>query len=107
MLIEALFSLTNTPLKLAKSEQLQNFADLGTDTVDTSDPDDKGQFRLSRYIVVPHFAGCAPQADLTPVHLLVLLVILLGPLVDQFPGHFASLFLSQKLLDAHSLHGGK
>lgn len=61
-----------------------------------SDPDDKGQFRLSWHIVVSHFAGSAAQTDFTPVHLPVLLVVLLSPLVDQFPGHFASLRSQQK-----------
>lgn len=56
-----------------------------------SDSDDKGQFGLRWHIVVSHFASHTSQADLTPVQLLVLLVVLLGPLVDQFPGHLAGL----------------
>ena len=56
-----------------------------------SDPDDKRQFGFSRHIVVSHFASGTGQADLTPVHLPVLLVVALSPFVDQFPGHFAGL----------------
>lgn len=56
-----------------------------------SDPDDKGQFRLRWHIVVSHFASSAGQTDFTSVHLPVLLVVLLSPLVDQFPDHFAGL----------------
>lgn len=56
-----------------------------------SDPDDKGQFGLSWHIVVSHLASSTAKADLTPVHLPVLLVVLLSPFVDQFPGHFAGL----------------
>lgn len=60
------------------------------------DSDDKSQFGLSWHIVVSHFASSAAQADLTPVHLPVLLVVLLSPLVDQFPGHFAGLRGTQR-----------
>lgn len=56
-----------------------------------SDPDDKGQFGLRWHIKVPHFASHTGQADLTPVHLPVLLVVLLSPLEDQLPSHFADL----------------
>lgn len=56
-----------------------------------SDPDNKGQFGLSWNIKVSHPAGDAAQADLTPVHLPVLLVVLLSPLEDQFPLHFTGL----------------
>ena len=56
-----------------------------------SDSDDKGKLGLSWDIVVSNFAGCTGQANLTPVHLPVLLVILLSPLVDEFSGHFARL----------------
>lgn len=56
-----------------------------------SDPDDKGQFGFSWHIVVSHFTSSTAQADFTPVHLPVLLVVLLSPLVDQFPGHFTCL----------------
>lgn len=56
-----------------------------------SDSDDKGQFGLSWNVEVSHFAGRSCQPDLTPVHLLVLLVVTLGPLEDELPGHFAGL----------------
>lgn len=56
-----------------------------------SDPDDKGQFGFRWHIKVPHFACHTGQADLTPVHLPVLLVVLLCPFEDQLPGHFAGL----------------
>ena len=56
-----------------------------------SDPDDKGQFGLSWHIVVSNFASIATHADLAPVHLPVLCVVLLSPLVDQLPGHFTGL----------------
>lgn len=56
-----------------------------------SDPDDKGQFGFSWHIVVSHFASSTAHADFTPVHLPVLLVVLLSPLVDKFPGHFTCL----------------
>lgn len=60
-----------------------------------SDPDNKGQFGLSWHIVVSNFASIATQADLTPVHLPVLCVVLLSPLVDQLPAHFTGLFVGK------------
>lgn len=56
-----------------------------------SDPDDKGQFGFSWHIVVSHFASSTAHADFTPVHLPVLLVVLLSPLVDKFPGRLTCL----------------
>lgn len=56
-----------------------------------SDPDDKGQFGFSWHVEISHFASGTTQADLTPVHLPVLLVVLLSPLVDQFPLLFTDL----------------
>lgn len=57
-----------------------------------SDSDDKGKFGLGWHIVVSNFAGHATEADFTPVHLPVLLVILLSPFVDQLPGHLSCLW---------------
>lgn len=59
-----------------------------------SDPDDKGQFGFSWHIVVSHFASSTAHADFTPVHLPVLLVVLLSPFVDKFPGHLTCLVKS-------------
>lgn len=56
-----------------------------------SDSDDKSQFGLCWDIKVSHSASDAAQADFTPVHLPVLLVVLLSPLEDQFPFHFTGL----------------
>lgn len=56
-----------------------------------SDSDDKSKFGLCWNIKVPHFTSDAAQADFTPVHLPVLLVVLLSPLEDQFPFRFAGL----------------
>lgn len=67
-----------------------------------SDPDNKGQFGLSWHIEVSHFASSTAEADFTSVHLSVLLVVLLSPLVDQFPGHFAG--LRTYIIYARSVH---
>lgn len=56
-----------------------------------SDSDDKGKFGFSWHIVVSNFASHATEADFTLVHLLVLLVILFSPFVDQLPGHLSCL----------------
>lgn len=57
-----------------------------------SDSDDKGKFGLGWHIEVSNFASHATEADFTPVHLPVLLVILLSPFVDQLPGHLSCLW---------------
>lgn len=61
-----------------------------------SDSDDKGKFGLGWHIVVSNFAGHATEADFTPVHLSVLLVILLSPFVDQLPGHLSCLWQTKR-----------
>lgn len=61
-----------------------------------SDSDDKGKFGLGWNIVVSNFAGHATEADFTPVHLPVLLVVLLSPFVDQLPGHLSCLWQAKE-----------
>ena len=56
-----------------------------------SDPEDEGQLGLGGDVEVPHFVDGTGLADFTSVQSPVLPVVRLGPLVDELPGHLASL----------------
>jgi len=70
---------------LTQTQQLQDLADPGADTVDTTDSYDEAQFGLVRYVEVVVFPGDALQSDGVTLLSLVLLDVLLGALENNLP----------------------
>jgi hypothetical protein len=72
----------NTVVDLSKTEELQNFFDLGSDLVDTTDTHDKGQFWLRGHMVVSRFPGLAFEPKVITLLITVFFDVLLSTFED-------------------------
>ena len=72
----------DTVVDLTQTEDLENLAGLGGDSVDTADADEEGELVLGSDVEVSVGLSLALEADLLPLELAVLLDVLLGALVD-------------------------
>lgn len=67
---------------LEETEELESLALLGVDFVDTLDPDNEGEFRLSRDVVLAFLFGDASEADLFTLGIAVFFDVGFGALKD-------------------------
>ena len=86
---------------LTEVEKPQHLLDLWAHATDISDPDDKCQFGLCRYIEVAGFSCHPHYSNLSSVHLPIFLVIVLSFFIDKLPPcrskHLLGILLSQAL----------
>merc|ERR1719362_2179374 len=83
MLMVALFNLMNTPLLIClRRKSCKTFFDLGSDLVDTTDTHDKGQFWLSRHMVVSRFPGLTFEPKVITLLITVFFDVLLCTFED-------------------------
>ncbi len=73
----------DTVVDLEKTEELQNLAGLGGDVVDTTETDNKDNFRLAGNVEVTLGLGGTAETDLLTLSSAVLLGVLLGTLEDH------------------------
>ena len=71
----------DTIVDLTQTEDLENLAGLGGDSVDTTDADEEGELVLGGDVEVSVGLSLTLEADLLPLELAVLLDVLLGALV--------------------------
>merc|ERR1719340_605687 len=72
----------NTIVDLSETEELQNFANLGSDLVDTTDTHDKGQLGFSADVEVARFLGLTSESKFIAFFITIFFDIFLGTFED-------------------------